>query len=101
MAGKKGGKDDDKDFNLGIMLVSLSLFFDGLTQTQTDINHKTSKRDFAYQGMFCCNLFGLVVSGAMYVYAVIINGDDTHVRVMDSSKLMFDCLMVGLSGTLG
>lgn len=40
--------DEDKDYTFGIILVMTSLAFDGLTQTQTDINHKSSKRDFAY-----------------------------------------------------
>ena len=65
LTNSKGG-DEDKDFTTGILLVTLSLTFDGLTQTQTDINHKLSKRDFAYQGMFCCNVVGAVISFLMY-----------------------------------
>jgi len=67
---KKEGDEEDKDFTMGIILVMTSLSFDGLTQTQTDINHKSSKRDFAYQGMFCCNVVGTILSGMMYYHAV-------------------------------
>lgn len=80
---KKGKNDDDSGENtLGIALVFGSLVFDGLTQTQTDKNHKESKRDFAYPNMFTNNLLGLVLSTSIYLYGVTMMGDDTHVRIL-------------------
>ena len=88
-------------YTFGLVLVFSSLAFDGLTQTQTDKQHKSSKRDFAYPGMLSNNLVGLLLSMALYGYAVTTHGDDTHVRILGSEELMFKCLVWGMSGCLG
>jgi UDP-galactose transporter B1 len=85
----------------GLGLVLASLMFDGMTQTQTDKQHKSSKRDTAYPTMFTNNCFGAVLSLSFYVYNVVVHGDDTHVRLMNNSSLFMSCVTIGLMGTLG
>lgn len=99
----KGSSKKDSssaDFK-GILLLLGSLTFDGLTGTQTDKQHKETKRDFAYPGMLVNNLVGMVLCGAIYVFSVVNNGEDSHIKVMGDSSLLFDCIMVGLAGSLG
>ena len=67
----KSKKGDEGNNTLGLALVMCSLAFDGLTQTQTDMNHKKQKRDFAYPGMLVNNLFGLIFSGSFYIFNVV------------------------------
>mmetsp|Transcript_17773 Transcript_17773/g.30100 ORF Transcript_17773/g.30100 Transcript_17773/m.30100 type:complete len:177 (+) Transcript_17773:213-743(+) len=70
---KKNSKADEGNaqFLWGLLLVFMSLAFDGLTQTQTDKQHKSSKRDFAYPGMLSNNLVGLVLSILMYSISAV------------------------------
>ena len=96
---KKG--DEDKDNTIGVLLVLGSLLFDGLSNTQTDKNHKKSKRDFAYLSMFYNNLFGLVLSFVIYLYEVQIAGDDSYIRIYQNPTLLFNCTAVGLAGSIG
>merc|ERR1719329_1683341 len=43
----------------------------------------------------------MVLCGAIYVFSVFNNGEDSHLKVMGDSQLLFDCIMVGLAGSLG
>jgi len=97
----KSKKTDEGNNTFGLALVMCSLAFDGLTQTQTDMNHKKSKRDFAYPGMLVNNLVGLLFSGSFYVFSVVQYGENSHQRVLGDTKLLYDCVMVGLSGSIG
>ena len=65
------------------------------------MQHKSSKRDFAYPSMFTNNCFGFVASLAIYVYGVITEGDDTHSRLMTEPNLLFNCVYIGLCGCFG
>jgi UDP-galactose transporter B1 len=96
----KSGGDDQKDNLLGIGLVLMSLAFDGLTQSETDKRHKESKRDSAYPAMFTNNLFGLIVSSAVYAIEVQ-NGDTSYEKILADKELLMNCFMVGLAGALG
>ena len=51
--------------------------------------------------MFTNNLIGLLLSFSIYCFSVVYHGDDTHVRIMADPNLLFDCVMVGLSGSIG
>jgi UDP-galactose transporter B1 len=98
----RGSKADDKGANyFGLFLLLGSLIFDGMTGTQTDKQHKETKRDFAYPGMFVNNLVGFVLSAVIYLYGVFMNGDDSHRRIFSDQKLLLDCVMVGLTGSIG
>lgn len=98
----QGSKGDDTgaDF-FGLLLLLGSLTFDGLTGTQTDKQHKETKRDFAYPGMFVNNMVGFVLSAAIYAFGVFTQGDDSHRRIFSDQQLLFDCVMVGLTGSIG
>jgi len=91
----------EENFGFGLTLVLMSLAFDGLTQTQTDKNHKSSKRDFAYPSMFTNNLLGLIFSSSMYAYGAMTEGDNTHERIFNSSELLGECVIWGLAGAIG
>ena len=82
-------------------MIFISLFFDGLTQTQTDMQHKSSKRDFAYPSMFTNNCFGLFCSSLVYIFGVVTEGDDTHSRLLSEPSLLWNCCYIGLCGTFG
>jgi adenosine 3'-phospho 5'-phosphosulfate transporter B2 len=75
---KQDHEQSNSEFLIGLFLVLMSLSFDGLTQTQTDKQHKSTKRDFAYPGMLSNNVVGLVLSLGMYSYSVLVHGDTTH-----------------------
>jgi len=98
---KKEEAQSTEDFSWGLFLVIASLTFDGLTQTQTDINHKKSKRDFAYISMFTNNFLGLIFSGSMYVFGVLTEGDNTHTRIMESPEMLKECIIWAFAGTMG
>ena len=85
----------------GLILVLMSLGFDGLTQTQTDKNHKEKSRDFAYPSMFTNNLIGLFLSGAMYTFGAVTEGDDTLQRIISSPDILSGCVIWGLAGSVG
>ena len=51
--------------------------------------------------MFTNNLIGLVLSFSIYAVGVATAGDDTHTRILNDQQLLFDCIMVGLSGAIG
>ena len=71
----------------GYALVLVSLFFDGLTSSTQDKNHKESKRDFAYFTMFynnCCH-FGL--NFLIFCFQVYAYGDDSIERLLTNQEL--------------
>lgn len=86
---------------LGVLFVVASLIFDGLTNSQTDKEHKSSGRDFAYSLMFSNNLVSLIGNTLIYIFTWLTIGDDTFVRMATNSSLLIDTLMIGLSGAIG
>lgn len=70
----KGGFNDDI---WGIGLVMVSLLFDGFVGTQTDKNHKSKKRSFAYHTMLYSNTIGLVGNIIFYAMKYMMQGDST------------------------
>lgn len=51
--------------------------------------------------MFTNNLIGILISGTIYIATVIFNKEDTHLRILKNPNILFDCVMVGLSGSIG
>ena len=51
--------------------------------------------------MFTNNLIGLLISGTIYIATVIFYNEDTHLRILKNPNILFDCIMVGLSGSIG
>lgn len=51
--------------------------------------------------MFTNNCFGAFLSILLYVYSVVVDGDDTHIRVMNDQKMFMNLMTIGLSGCLG
>lgn len=51
--------------------------------------------------MFTNNLFSLVLSTSIYIAEVTYFGDNTHERILAQPQLLFNCIMVGLSGAIG
>jgi drug/metabolite transporter (DMT)-like permease len=51
--------------------------------------------------MFTNNLIGLLISGTIYIATVIFYNEDTHLRILKNPNILFDCVMVGLSGSIG
>ena len=76
-------KTNETEHMTGLWMVIVSLLFDGMTQTQTDMQHAKSKRDFAYPAMFTNNCFGLLLSLSIYIYNVVFLGDDTYHRIIN------------------
>ena len=83
------------------MLVVGSLFFDGLTNSQTDKEHKSSGRDYAYSLMFSNNLVSLIANAGLYSLNFMYNHDDTLARVLNDRTLLVNVLMIGTSGAVG
>lgn len=98
---QKASDKKEENFMQGLILVLMSLGFDGLTQTQTDKNHKEKSRDFAYPSMFTNNLIGLFLSGAMYTFGAVTEGDDTLQRIISSPDILSECVIWGLAGSVG
>lgn len=82
-------------------LVFGSLIFDGLTSSQTDKEHTSSGRDYAYLLMFSSNLVSLVGNITFYLWTVAINGDDTFMRVISDQTMLTNVLLIGTSGAIG
>jgi UDP-galactose transporter B1 len=85
----------------GIVLVIVSLLFDGLTNSQTDKEHKESGRDYAYSLMFSNNFVSLIGNALIYGSTYLAVGDDTMYRMINDWSLMKDVLMIGISGAIG
>eukprot|EP00347_Sterkiella_histriomuscorum_P004006 403362113 len=94
-------KNLETDNLVGITLVLGSLFFDGLTSSQTDKQHKQSGRDFAYSIMFSNNFVQLIANILFYIPAFFYQNDTTVSRVMNDSDNFRDVVMIGISGALG
>lgn len=96
----QGGFFDDSLF--GILLVLLSLMFDGFVGSQTDKNHKANKqRNYAYHTMLYNNLVGLVGNLLFFVFAYYFQQDDTLERVLSDTSLLRDVLLISLCGAVG
>merc|ERR1711934_822231 len=95
----QGGFADDSLF--GIILVLVSLLFDGFVNSYTDKNHQSKKREFAYHTMLYNNMVGLVGNIAFYFVTSMTSEDTTYERVISSSTLQRDILLLGLCGAAG
>mmetsp|Transcript_4520 Transcript_4520/g.5607 ORF Transcript_4520/g.5607 Transcript_4520/m.5607 type:complete len:230 (-) Transcript_4520:238-927(-) len=96
----KGGLFDDSLF--GIVLVLMSLLFDGFVNSQTDKNKKEQTgRDFAYHTMLYNSLVGLVGNSLFFAGACYVQDDTTLVRVMADPTLFRDVLLIALCGAFG
>lgn len=51
--------------------------------------------------MLTNNVVGLMLSLTMYLVGVMQQGDNTHTRIMESPKLLSECMIWGLSGSIG
>ena len=89
------------DNAMGIALIVGSLIFDGLVSSQTDKEHKSSGRDFAYSLMFSNNFVQLVLNVAFYAFYFFIHGDDTLSKIISNPVILRDVVMIGASGALG
>ncbi len=86
---------------MGIALILGSLIFDGLVSSQTDKEHKSSGRDFAYSLMFSNNFVQLVLNVVFYAFYFFIHGDGTLTKILSDPVLLRDVIMIGTSGALG
>lgn len=86
---------------VGIGLIGASLIFDGLVNSQTDKEHKSSGRDYAYSLMFSNNFVQLAANIAFYGFYSIVHGDDTLTRIIQQPALLRDVLLISASGALG
>lgn len=66
---------------LGIGLIITSLLFDGLVSSQTDKEHQSSGRDYAYSLMFSNNLVQLLANAGFYLFTWLTVRDDTLTRI--------------------
>eukprot|EP00350_Pseudokeronopsis_sp_OXSARD2_P004246 CAMPEP_0170540608 /NCGR_PEP_ID=MMETSP0211-20121228/584_1 /TAXON_ID=311385 /ORGANISM="Pseudokeronopsis sp., Strain OXSARD2" /LENGTH=127 /DNA_ID=CAMNT_0010843081 /DNA_START=403 /DNA_END=786 /DNA_ORIENTATION=+ len=53
---------------IGVLLVLVSLTFDGLTSSQSDKQHKTSGRDYAYAFMFSNALVSFIGNAIIFAF---------------------------------
>lgn len=51
--------------------------------------------------MFTNNLIGLILSGAMYTFGSLTEGDDTLQRIMTSPDILAECVIWGMAGSIG
>jgi drug/metabolite transporter (DMT)-like permease len=86
---------------LGVFLVFASLVFDGLTNSQTDKEHKESGRDYAYSLMFSNNFVSLIGNTSIYLFYWLFYNDSTVYRILTDWSLCYDVLLIGFSGALG
>ena len=96
----QGGFAEDSPF--GIMLVCMSLLFDGFVNSQTDKNHQGKKdRSYAYHTMLYNNLVGLVGNAIFFAFAWYAQEDTTMLRVMADLTLLRDVVLIALCGAFG
>ena len=51
--------------------------------------------------MLVNNLVGAVLCSLIYTYTALFTSEDSHTRILRDPQLLFDCLMIGLAGTIG
>lgn len=51
--------------------------------------------------MFVNNSVGFILSAAIYSFGVLTEGDETHLRILNDPQVLYDCIMVGLTGSIG
>jgi len=51
--------------------------------------------------MFVNNSVGFILSAAIYTFGVVTQGDETHLRILSDQQVLYDCIMVGLTGSVG
>jgi hypothetical protein len=51
--------------------------------------------------MFTNNLISLILSGTIYIFWVLYYGDNSHVTILNDKQILFDCIMIGISGAIG
>lgn len=86
---------------IGIVLVLMSLIFDGLTSSQTDKEHKNSGRDYAYSIMFSNNLVQFFANLGFYLFSVLYSNEDTLQRIYASPELLRAVITISVAGALG
>lgn len=102
-ANKVNGTSISFDNTVGICLVLGSLLFDGLTSSQTDKEHKSSGRDYAYAIMFSNNFVQLGGNIIFFGVNQIYTHDNSLGRLFEpaNSTLLRDVIFIGLAGALG
>merc|ERR1712048_1039717 len=94
----KGGFNDDM---WGVALVFVSLLFDGFVSSETDKNHKSKKRNFAYHSMLYTNSVGLIGNIVFFTVTYMTAGDSTIARVTNDYNLTKQVLLLALCGAIG
>lgn len=79
----------------------MSLIFDGLTSSQTDKEHKSSGRDYAYSIMVSNNVVQFLANLGFYIFSVFYSNEDTLQRIYASPELLKAVFMISISGALG
>ena len=93
---KIGSKVDDIDLNLlGAVLLFISLFMDGLTATQSDIEKGRGKKSHAFHLMISNNLVGLIASHILIVWNL------KEILPTFNLSTIYDLFVIGGSATLG
>lgn len=97
---KMGSKIQGMGFNaIGMFLLFLSLFFDGLLATQTDSEKKKTKSTNPFKLMFSSNLVGLTLYVSMAAYTYFVK----HVNVFNelNENNITKILLISASGAIG
>jgi len=96
---KVQGLADESVF--GVVLVLVSLLFDGFVGSQQDKNHKTQQRPYAYHTMLynnCCIFVGNLI---LYSHAYFLAGDSSIERIWNDASLLRDTCLIALLGAFG
>lgn len=94
-------KSVEFDNLIGVFLVIASLIFDGLTSSQTDKEHKSSGRDYAYSIMWSNNFVQLIANTCFYLFSVVYSHENTLQRVAQDPFLLKSVMIIAISGALG
>ena len=95
------------DSPFGILLVILSLLFDGFVSIQTDMNHRSSQKrsGFAYHSMLYINLGGLLGNALFFMFSYLRSEEndarDTLDKVLTEWNVLRDVLLIGICGGFG
>lgn len=97
---KYGSKIDGLSISaMGMLLLLVSLFFDGLLGTQSDIEKKKRNKPSAFHLMVANNIMGILTSIVIIYGTYLLSGENLMHEITPSN--FYSLIIIGVSSTMG
>lgn len=84
---------------IGFGLLFLSLFFDGLVATQSDIEKHKRKKPSPFHMMVASNMVGILLNVGIIAYTFIVHGENVFLQVHQNN--FYPLVLIGVCATMG